>query len=171
MTSCLNCYPECKECKFCKSGKTNLCSSGMSYAHPSIKTSFSANHIALNGLVRATQGQGLMPDSTVRFRCKGQNIFHFVRFPTCPIDYLARLVHYLTHYFHQITPCLSRWAHPHSRNTLLSLNTQWLRLQIKLHSRKSVFWGVESRLLGALLRRCLGKVSVRNLICSFLVVS
>lgn len=46
---------ECRECKFCKSGKTNLC-----------------------GSVRATQGRGLMPDETVRFRCKGQNIFHFM---------------------------------------------------------------------------------------------
>ncbi|KAJ2987860.1 hypothetical protein NUW54_g9300 [Trametes sanguinea] len=34
---------ECRECKFCKSGKTNLC-----------------------GSVRATQGQGLMPDKSVR---------------------------------------------------------------------------------------------------------
>ncbi|KAG8989225.1 NAD/NADP dependent alcohol dehydrogenase, partial [Tulasnella sp. 427] len=45
---------ECRECKFCKSGKTNLCSS-----------------------VRATQGQGLMPDGTRRFKCKGQDIYHF----------------------------------------------------------------------------------------------
>ncbi|KIY45864.1 class III ADH enzyme [Fistulina hepatica ATCC 64428] len=35
---------ECRECKFCRSGKTNLC-----------------------GKVRATQGQGLMPDGTTRF--------------------------------------------------------------------------------------------------------
>ncbi|KAG9045854.1 hypothetical protein FS837_005565 [Tulasnella sp. UAMH 9824] len=28
--------------------------------------------------VRATQGQGLMPDGSSRFRCKGQNIFHFM---------------------------------------------------------------------------------------------
>ncbi|KAK7695560.1 formate dehydrogenase (NAD+) [Cerrena zonata] len=46
---------ECRECKFCKSGKTNLC-----------------------GSVRATQGAGLMPDKTKRFRCKGQDIFHFM---------------------------------------------------------------------------------------------
>ncbi|CCX33144.1 S-glutathione dehydrogenase [Pyronema domesticum] len=47
--------PECKECKFCKSGKTNLC-----------------------GKIRATQGRGLMPDGTSRFRCKGQDLLHFM---------------------------------------------------------------------------------------------
>jgi len=46
---------ECRECKFCKSGKTNLC-----------------------GKVRSTQGQGLMPDSTSRFKCKGKDIHHFM---------------------------------------------------------------------------------------------
>ncbi len=46
---------ECRECKFCKSGKTNLCSS-----------------------VRATQGQGLMPDGTTRFSCNGKEIFHYM---------------------------------------------------------------------------------------------
>ncbi|KIJ26025.1 hypothetical protein M422DRAFT_192753 [Sphaerobolus stellatus SS14] len=46
---------ECKECKFCKSGKTNLC-----------------------GKVRATQGKGVMPDGTTRFKAKGQDIFHFM---------------------------------------------------------------------------------------------
>ncbi|GBE79360.1 S-(hydroxymethyl)glutathione dehydrogenase [Sparassis crispa] len=46
---------ECRECKFCKSGKTNLC-----------------------GKVRATQGKGLMPDNTSRFTCKGQPIHHFM---------------------------------------------------------------------------------------------
>jgi len=47
--------PECGECKFCKSGKTNLC-----------------------GKIRATQGKGLMPDGTSRFTCKGKQIFHFM---------------------------------------------------------------------------------------------
>ncbi|KAL7276138.1 formate dehydrogenase (NAD+) [Rhizina undulata] len=47
--------PECRECKFCKSGKTNLC-----------------------GKIRATQGQGLMPDATTRFRCKGKDLLHFM---------------------------------------------------------------------------------------------
>jgi len=47
--------PECKDCKFCKSGKTNLC----------IK-------------IRATQGQGVMPDGTSRFTCKGQIVYHFM---------------------------------------------------------------------------------------------
>jgi len=46
---------ECRECKFCKSGKTNLC-----------------------GKVRATQGKGVMPDGTSRFTCKGKSIFHFM---------------------------------------------------------------------------------------------
>jgi len=46
---------ECRECKFCKSGKTNLC-----------------------GKVRATQGKGMMPDSTVRFKCKGKDVYHFM---------------------------------------------------------------------------------------------
>ncbi|HIG42882.1 MAG: S-(hydroxymethyl)glutathione dehydrogenase/class III alcohol dehydrogenase [bacterium] len=47
---------ECRECKFCKSGKTNLCSS-----------------------VRATQGQGLMPDGSTRFSSQnGTEIFHYM---------------------------------------------------------------------------------------------
>ncbi|KAI9276219.1 formaldehyde dehydrogenase [Sporodiniella umbellata] len=46
---------ECKECKFCKSGKTNLC-----------------------GAVRATQGRGLMPDETTRFTCNGKTIYHYM---------------------------------------------------------------------------------------------
>ncbi|KJH73948.1 MULTISPECIES: S-(hydroxymethyl)glutathione dehydrogenase/class III alcohol dehydrogenase [unclassified Pseudomonas] len=47
--------PECGECKFCKSGKTNLCQK-----------------------IRATQGKGLMPDGTSRFSYKGQPIFHYM---------------------------------------------------------------------------------------------
>ncbi|KAJ1989332.1 hypothetical protein H4R33_002112 [Dimargaris cristalligena] len=47
--------PECRHCKFCKSGKTNLCS-----------------------LVRATQGKGLMPDNTTRFTCRGKPIYHYM---------------------------------------------------------------------------------------------
>ncbi|XP_064640193.1 alcohol dehydrogenase class-3-like [Lineus longissimus] len=47
--------PECKECKFCKSKKTNLCSK-----------------------IRSTQGAGVMPDGTPRFRCKGQDVYHFM---------------------------------------------------------------------------------------------
>src|SRR5215510_7800572 len=42
---------ECRACKFCLSGKTNLCQA-----------------------VRATQGKGLMPDSTSRFSHKGTSI-------------------------------------------------------------------------------------------------
>ena len=47
--------PECRECKFCLSGKTNLCQK-----------------------IRATQGQGLMPDGTTRFYKDGQPIFHYM---------------------------------------------------------------------------------------------
>jgi S-(hydroxymethyl)glutathione dehydrogenase/alcohol dehydrogenase len=46
---------ECRECKFCKSGKTNLCQA-----------------------VRATQGKGLMPDGTTRFSYQGEPIFHYM---------------------------------------------------------------------------------------------
>ena len=46
---------ECGQCKFCSSGKTNLCSS-----------------------VRETQGQGLMPDGTTRFSCNGKEVFHYM---------------------------------------------------------------------------------------------
>ena len=46
---------ECGECKFCKSGKTNLCSS-----------------------VRLTQGKGLMPDGTTRFSYNGEPIYHYM---------------------------------------------------------------------------------------------
>lgn len=47
--------PECGECKFCKSGKTNLCQA-----------------------IRATQGQGLMPDGTTRFLKNGKPIYHYM---------------------------------------------------------------------------------------------
>lgn len=46
---------ECRECKFCLSGKTNLCQA-----------------------VRATQGKGLMPDGTSRFSYQGKPIFHYM---------------------------------------------------------------------------------------------
>lgn len=46
---------ECRECKFCKSGKTNLCQA-----------------------VRATQGKGLMPDGTTRFSYKGAPVYHYM---------------------------------------------------------------------------------------------
>jgi S-(hydroxymethyl)glutathione dehydrogenase/alcohol dehydrogenase len=46
---------ECRECRFCKSGKTNLCQA-----------------------VRATQGKGLMPDGTTRFSYQGQPVFHYM---------------------------------------------------------------------------------------------
>jgi S-(hydroxymethyl)glutathione dehydrogenase / alcohol dehydrogenase len=47
--------PECGHCKFCRSGKTNLCQA-----------------------IRVTQGRGLMPDETSRFSYKGKPILHFM---------------------------------------------------------------------------------------------
>lgn len=47
--------PECGECKFCASGKTNLCQK-----------------------IRETQGKGLMPDGTSRFSIDGQPIYHYM---------------------------------------------------------------------------------------------
>ena len=47
--------PECGECKFCLSGKTNLCSA-----------------------IRETQGRGLMPDGTSRFSLNGEMIHHYM---------------------------------------------------------------------------------------------
>lgn len=46
---------ECRQCKFCKSGKTNLCQA-----------------------VRATQGKGLMPDGSTRFSYQGKPIYHYM---------------------------------------------------------------------------------------------
>lgn len=47
--------PECGKCKFCTSGKTNLCQA-----------------------IRTTQGKGLMPDGTSRFSWKGKPVFHYM---------------------------------------------------------------------------------------------
>lgn len=47
--------PQCFECKFCKNPKTNLCQK-----------------------IRATQGKGVMPDGTTRFKCQGKEVFHFM---------------------------------------------------------------------------------------------
>ena len=47
--------PECRQCKSCTSGKTNLCTS-----------------------IRDTQGQGLMPDGTSRFSLNGEPIHHYM---------------------------------------------------------------------------------------------
>jgi len=47
--------PECRQCKFCLSRKTNLCQA-----------------------IRATQGKGLMPDGTSRFSLDGKPIFHYM---------------------------------------------------------------------------------------------
>ena len=47
--------PECRQCKFCLSRKTNLCQ-----------------------LIRGTQGKGLMPDASSRFSLDGKPIFHYM---------------------------------------------------------------------------------------------
>ena len=47
--------PECRKCKFCLSGKTNLCQA-----------------------IRETQGKGLMPDGTSRFTYNGNTIYHYM---------------------------------------------------------------------------------------------
>ena len=47
--------PECGECKFCTSGKTNLCQK-----------------------IRETQGKGVMPDGTTRFYKDGKPIYHYM---------------------------------------------------------------------------------------------
>ena len=47
--------PECRQCRSCLSGKTNLCTQ-----------------------IRATQGKGLMPDGTSRFSYKGQMLHHYM---------------------------------------------------------------------------------------------
>ena len=47
--------PECRQCEYCTSGKTNLCQA-----------------------IRETQGQGLMPDGTSRFSLGGKPIFHYM---------------------------------------------------------------------------------------------
>jgi S-(hydroxymethyl)glutathione dehydrogenase/alcohol dehydrogenase len=47
--------PECGECSFCTSGKTNLCQA-----------------------IRVTQGQGLMPDGSSRFSSNGKPVFHYM---------------------------------------------------------------------------------------------
>jgi S-(hydroxymethyl)glutathione dehydrogenase/alcohol dehydrogenase len=47
--------PECRQCKTCLSGKSNLCTA-----------------------IRATQGQGLMPDGTSRFSLRGRPVFHYM---------------------------------------------------------------------------------------------
>jgi S-(hydroxymethyl)glutathione dehydrogenase/alcohol dehydrogenase len=47
--------PECGQCKFCKSGRTNLC-----------------------GAIRVTQGKGVMPDGTSRFSVGAKPIYHYM---------------------------------------------------------------------------------------------
>ncbi|MFQ6022732.1 MAG: S-(hydroxymethyl)glutathione dehydrogenase/class III alcohol dehydrogenase [Acidiferrobacterales bacterium] len=47
--------PECRECEYCLSGKTNLCQA-----------------------IRATQGKGLMPDGTSRFSLNGKTLYHYM---------------------------------------------------------------------------------------------
>ncbi|MCB1474975.1 MAG: alcohol dehydrogenase catalytic domain-containing protein, partial [Rhodobiaceae bacterium] len=47
--------PECRECDYCTSGKTNLCQK-----------------------IRVTQGQGVMPDGTSRFSIGGKKLHHYM---------------------------------------------------------------------------------------------
>ncbi len=47
--------PECRECEYCLSGKTNLCQA-----------------------IRATQGRGVMPDGTSRFSIGGRSLYHYM---------------------------------------------------------------------------------------------
>src|SRR5579859_2355775 len=47
--------PECRQCKSCLSGKTNLCTS-----------------------IRATQGKGVMPDGSSRFSIGGKPVLHYM---------------------------------------------------------------------------------------------
>jgi S-(hydroxymethyl)glutathione dehydrogenase / alcohol dehydrogenase len=47
--------PECRQCKFCLSGKTNLC-----------------------GAIRETQGRGVMPDGSSRFSLGGESLHHYM---------------------------------------------------------------------------------------------
>lgn len=47
--------PECRECEYCISGKTNLCQA-----------------------IRATQGQGVMPDGASRFSLNGKALYHYM---------------------------------------------------------------------------------------------
>jgi len=47
--------PECRQCEYCLSGKTNLCQA-----------------------IRSTQGQGVMPDGASRFSLGGEKVFHYM---------------------------------------------------------------------------------------------
>src|SRR3546814_16826615 len=58
--------PECRQCKFCLSRKTNLCQA-----------------------IRATQGTGLMPDATSRFSLGGKPLFHYMG-PSTFAHYIVR---------------------------------------------------------------------------------
>ena len=66
--------PECRQCKFCTSGKTNLCQA-----------------------IRETQGQGLMPDGTSRFSSGSTKLFHymgtstFANYTVCPEIAVAKV--------------------------------------------------------------------------------
>ncbi len=47
--------PECRQCEYCVSGKTNLCQA-----------------------IRVTQGQGVMPDGSSRFSLNGEKVYHYM---------------------------------------------------------------------------------------------
>ena len=66
--------PECRQCEYCVSGKTNLCQA-----------------------IRVTQGQGVMPDGTSRFSLGGKKVLHymgtstFARYTVVPEISLAKI--------------------------------------------------------------------------------
>ena len=47
--------PECRQCEYCTSSKTNLCQ-----------------------VIRVTQGQGVMPDGSSRFSLGSETLYHFM---------------------------------------------------------------------------------------------
>jgi S-(hydroxymethyl)glutathione dehydrogenase/alcohol dehydrogenase len=78
--------PECRQCEYCLSGKTNLCVA-----------------------IRATQGQGVMPDGTSRFLLGGEKIF---------ITWAPRLFRTLPCYLRSPSQKSAR-THPSTRSAIL----------------------------------------------------
>ena len=83
--------PECRQCKFCLSGKTNLCQA-----------------------IRSTQGKGLMPDGTTRFSYKGEPIFHYMgtstfsEYTVLPEISVAKIQKYFSRVYPSICRSLTR---------------------------------------------------------------
>lgn len=99
--------PQCNECKFCNSKKTNLCQK-----------------------IRVTQGQGVMPDGTTRFSCKGQKIFHFMGTST------------FSEYTVVADISLCKVSLQHALKEFLNKYLNYFRLMKKLRWIKSVYWVV-----------------------------